>query len=428
MSGHSKWSKIKRQKGATDSKRGALFTRLGNQITVAAREGGGNPEMNFKLKLAIDLAKNGNLPKDNIERAIKRGTGELAGERIEEIIYEGFGTDGVAVMVQALTDNRNRTSAAVKHVFTKYGGNLGGPGAVSWMFEKRGILRLDQINAELELKLIDQGYVDANTLCILLSYSGTTEEVLATRSQALKAKAKIFTITNGGTLAKWTKQQRLPHYIFDDSVGNPSQQPRMGLGYTMIGELALFARLGFIKVSDAEIKSIVELLRRKNRSWGMDMPLAKNPAKQLAKKLQNKIVQLVASEHLTGNIHIWANQTNETAKTLSDYRVISELNHHLLEGLKYPIENRKHVHFLFFESDLYDKRNQFRYKVTQKVIIGNKLKYDRVKLRANTRLAQAFELLAFGTYVTFYQGILSNQNPAKIPWVDLFKVELKKRH
>jgi len=160
MSGHSKWSTIKRQKGAADAKRGALFTRLGNQITVAAREGGGDPEMNFKLKLAIDMAKAGNLPKENMERAIKRGTGELAGEKIEEIIYEGFGPDGVAIMLQALTDNRNRTSSAVKHLFSKFGGNLGGPKAVSWMFIKRGVLRTPQVDQALELALIDAGVED----------------------------------------------------------------------------------------------------------------------------------------------------------------------------------------------------------------------------------------------------------------------------
>ena len=160
MSGHSKWSSIKRQKGATDAKRGAVFTKLANQITLAAREGGGDPEMNFKLRLALDVARQSNLPKDNMERAIKRGTGELEGGRIEEITYEGFGPGGVAVLIQAVTDNRNRTSASVKHLLSKYGGSLGGPNTVAWMFENRGVIRISQADENLELELIDAGAID----------------------------------------------------------------------------------------------------------------------------------------------------------------------------------------------------------------------------------------------------------------------------
>lgn len=160
MSGHSKWAKIRRQKGATDNKRGALFTKLGNAITVAAKIGGNDPDSNFKLRLAIDKAKAGSMPKDNIERAIKRGLGELEGGKIEEITYEGFGPGGIAFMVEALTDNRNRTSSAMKHILTKYGGSLDGPNSVAWMFAQKGIIRIKEINDELELELIDAGAAD----------------------------------------------------------------------------------------------------------------------------------------------------------------------------------------------------------------------------------------------------------------------------
>lgn len=160
MSGHSKWAQIHRQKGVADAKRGAIFTRLGNAITIAAKAGGGGPETNFKLRLAIDQAKAANMPKDNIERAIKRGTGELAGGKIETITYEGFGPAGVAVMIEGVTDNRNRTSASIKHLFSKFGGNLGGPNTVSWMFEQKGVLRVSSVDDELELELIDSGVQD----------------------------------------------------------------------------------------------------------------------------------------------------------------------------------------------------------------------------------------------------------------------------
>lgn len=160
MSGHSRWAQIHRQKGSTDTKRGALFTRLGNVVTVAAKAGGGNPETNFRLRLAIDQAKAANVPKDNIERAIKRGTGEGGGGPIDTVTYEGFGPGGVALMVECLTDNRNRTSASMKHLLTKHGGNLGGPNSVSWLFEPKGVLHVSNLTEALELELIDAGALD----------------------------------------------------------------------------------------------------------------------------------------------------------------------------------------------------------------------------------------------------------------------------
>jgi YebC/PmpR family DNA-binding regulatory protein len=136
MSGHSKWSTIKRKKGAADAKRGAIFTRLGREITVAAREGG-DPDSNFRLRLAIDKARAENMPKDNIERAIKRGTGEdKEAAAFEEIMYEGYGPKGVAMMIETVTDNRNRSVADIRHALTKSGGSMGEVGSVSWQFER----------------------------------------------------------------------------------------------------------------------------------------------------------------------------------------------------------------------------------------------------------------------------------------------------
>lgn len=137
MSGHSKWSTIKRKKAANDAKRGALFTRLAREITIAAREGGGDLETNFTLRLAIERAKNQNMPKDNIERAIRRGTGEdKEGAELEQILYEGYAPHGIAVMIEVVTDNRNRTVAELRHVLTRSGGNLADAGAVSWQFRR----------------------------------------------------------------------------------------------------------------------------------------------------------------------------------------------------------------------------------------------------------------------------------------------------
>src|SRR6266542_122574 len=140
MSGHSKWAGIKHKKAIVDAKRGQAFTRASREITIAAKEGGGNPEGNFRLRLAIQKAREINMPTDRIQAAIKRGTGELAGEKLEEIRYEGYGPAGVAIMVDAFTDNRNRTSASIKHRFSKFGGNLGETNSVGWMFARKGVI------------------------------------------------------------------------------------------------------------------------------------------------------------------------------------------------------------------------------------------------------------------------------------------------
>jgi len=140
MSGHSKWSTIKRKKGAKDAKRGAIFTRLGKDITLAARDGGGDINMNANLRLAVKKAKAANMPNDNIDRAIKKGTGELAGQKYESYVYEGYGPHGVALLIEVLSDNKNRTVPEIRHLLTKHNGNLGESGCVNWMFEKKGII------------------------------------------------------------------------------------------------------------------------------------------------------------------------------------------------------------------------------------------------------------------------------------------------
>jgi YebC/PmpR family DNA-binding regulatory protein len=143
MAGHSKWKQIKHKKAAADAKRGAKFTKLIKEITIAARQGGGDPAGNPRLRTAIDTAKAANMPNDNIDRAIKKGTGELEGVNYEEATYEGFGPGNAAIIVQVTTDNLNRTVADIRHIFSRNGGNLAGPNAVAWMFEKKGQMLID---------------------------------------------------------------------------------------------------------------------------------------------------------------------------------------------------------------------------------------------------------------------------------------------
>jgi YebC/PmpR family DNA-binding regulatory protein len=163
MSGHSKWSQIKRQKGANDVKRGAIFTKMTREIMLAAREGGGDPEGNFRLRLAMDRARAVNVPAANVQRAIERATGGADGAQVESVMYEGYGPGGVSVMVEAATDSRNRTAAEVRAAFTRHNGKLGEPGSVQWIFEQKGIIEIDASGRdpdEIELLAIDAGAED----------------------------------------------------------------------------------------------------------------------------------------------------------------------------------------------------------------------------------------------------------------------------
>jgi len=165
MSGHSKWSTIKHKKAAEDAKRGKVFTKLIREISIAARSGGGDPHSNPRLRTAVRNAQAANMPKDNIERAIKKGTGELPGVSYEETTFEGYGPGGAAVYVRVLTDNRNRTTAEIRHAFTRYNGNLGESGCVAWMFDRKGLITLDAEGVDEEKLMtvaLDAGAEDVN--------------------------------------------------------------------------------------------------------------------------------------------------------------------------------------------------------------------------------------------------------------------------
>ncbi len=166
MSGHNKWSSIKHKKGAADAKRGKLFTKLVKEIIIAAREGGGDPDTNPRLRVAVNAARKANMPNSNIERAIKRGTGEIQGAQYEAYTYEGYGHNGVAIIVEALTDNKQRTVSEVRHIFSKYGGSLGETGSVSWIFEQKGLITIPKEGVdedELMMDALDAGADDLDT-------------------------------------------------------------------------------------------------------------------------------------------------------------------------------------------------------------------------------------------------------------------------
>jgi YebC/PmpR family DNA-binding regulatory protein len=194
MSGHSKWSTIKRQKGANDARRGALFTKMGKEITVAARAGGADPEANYRLRLAVDKARAVNMPTDNINRAIERATGTDQADAFEEIVYEGYGLGGVALLVEAATDNKNRTAAEVRSIFTKAGGSLGGAGSVAWQFEARGLISVEQGSGDpddIALLAIDAGAIDVDTESDPLEISTEPTDLEAVRTALEGAGVKV---------------------------------------------------------------------------------------------------------------------------------------------------------------------------------------------------------------------------------------------
>lgn len=194
MSGHSKWSTIKRKKGALDAKRGKIFTKLIKEITVAAKMGGGDPDSNPRLRLAVDNAKAQNMPQDNIQRAIKKATGELEGVSYSELTYEGYGPSGVAVLVESLTDNKNRAVAEVRHLFSKYGGSLGETGSVAWMFERKGIITLpkkDKSEEEIFEIILEAGADDLTTEEDFFEVATSVEQLEPVRKQLVDVGVEI---------------------------------------------------------------------------------------------------------------------------------------------------------------------------------------------------------------------------------------------
>jgi glucose/mannose-6-phosphate isomerase len=267
-------------------------------------------------------------------------------------------------------------------------------------------------------------YVNENTLVIISSYSGNTEETISDFYDALNKKAQIYGITTGGKLKELFIQNNIPSYIFEDKE-NPSGQPRFGLGYSVASILALLSHCEFIFTLDEEMDVVVAEIKKFSKDLDVDVPNNTNIAKSMAEKIKGTIPILVASEHLLGSSHSFKNILNETAKSFSSLFDIPELNHHLMEGLKYPEKGRQLLKFLFIESELYNERVKKRYPITQEVLEKNDVNYFIYKARLKTKLMQAFEIMMLGSYTAFYLALLYGTDPKSIPWVDYFKERLK---
>ncbi len=205
MSGHSKWSSIKHKKAATDAKRGQLFTKLARDITMAAKQGDPDPEMNASLRLAIQRAKDSNMPNDNIDRAMKRGSGGGDADHLEEIAYEGYGPGGTAIIVEAVTDNRNRTVAEVRLAFTRGGGNLAETGAVAWQFDLRGVINIDATDADIdEVQLVA---IEADALDVDVAEDGSYVEVITEPSDVQTVRDAL---SEAGFIVEHAELAKLP--------------------------------------------------------------------------------------------------------------------------------------------------------------------------------------------------------------------------
>ncbi|MBT4433343.1 SIS domain-containing protein [Candidatus Falkowbacteria bacterium] len=267
-------------------------------------------------------------------------------------------------------------------------------------------------------------YVNKKTLCIISSYSGTTEETLSTLKEARKKGAKIFIITTGGKLNKFALKYKIPSYIFEPK-NNPCNEPRMGLGYSIFGQIIIFNKLGLLKITNKEFKSVIKTIKKFNNKFNIENK-KNNYSLEVAKKIHNKIPIVIGSEILLGNIHAFNNQINENAKNFSTRMELPNINHHLLEGLREPKSNQKNLCFIFLNSHLYHKRNQKRYEITKKVIKKNKINFTEYSLSSKTKLDQVFEALVFGSYASFYLAMLNKINPSPVPFVDFFKKEIGK--
>jgi glucose/mannose-6-phosphate isomerase len=288
-------------------------------------------------------------------------------------------------------------------------------------------LTVDRVRTPVEIftEYDIPSYTNPETLVILNSYSGNTEETLSAAHQALSAKANILGITTGGKLAKFLDKEDLPAYIYEPKA-NPSAQPRMGLGYSISATMSLLAKCGFIQMTHDDVYSLVVLIRNFIKEFEVDIRLHDNIAKKTAQKLKNKLPVIISARHLKGVSHAFKNQLNENSKVTSFMFDLPELNHHLLEGLRFPAKARETLHFFFFDSDLYSDKINRRVKLTKEVIEKNGYHYGSYPLRSDKKLSQIFEVLCFGSFVSFYLAIIYGVDPSKIPWVDYFKERLSK--
>jgi len=268
-------------------------------------------------------------------------------------------------------------------------------------------------------------FVDESTLVIVSSYSGTTEEILSVLEESLERGAKIIGIGSGSKLIKNLKREGLPYYHFDTKY-NPCGQPRAGLGYLIGGVLGFLSQLGFVNFSDQNMEKVLVAIGEANKRFGLDCKLEQNQAKKTASDLLGKIPIVVAAQFLAGNAHIFANQINENAKTFSAYFLLPDINHHLLEGIRFPANLGERIKFVFLETNQYSKKIKARVEITKEVLSKVGVESISYSVKSVDRSEAAFEVLALSSWASFYLAIANEIDPTPIPNVEFFKQQLAK--
>lgn len=266
-------------------------------------------------------------------------------------------------------------------------------------------------------------FVDRNTLVIASSYSGTTEESVTALHEAHARGAKCLVLAEGGELARLAKRWSIPAYIFTASA-NPSGQPRMGVGYMLFGTIGLLSAAGQLRLTDAQVGSVVRRVRAFAPRWSENVPFGKNRAQQLARKLVYRVPIIVGSEHLEHAALAFRNRLHENSKHFAEYFPLPALNHHLLEGLGYP---KQRLFVIFLSSDRVFERTRRRYAITKRVFSRHGIPSEDIRFTASTALEEVCVQLAFSGYVSFWLAMEHKLDPSPIPWVKYFKAQLAKR-
>lgn len=268
-------------------------------------------------------------------------------------------------------------------------------------------------------------FVDEHSLVVLSSYSGTTEEVLAAATDAEDRNAQIMVICAGGALLELAQQKGYAHYIIDP-VHNPSDQPRMAIGYSVFGTIGLLEKAGLLTLTDADVHAVTSTVQAQVEKCSVEVIGESNPAKMLAYLMIDHQPVITVADFLEGAAHVSANQHNENAKAYVNYKVVPEINHHLMEGLRFPKSNASTHFFIFVNSVLYPPKVSLRMKLTQQIVESNEIQTTAVPLQAASKLEQAFEMISLFSFCSFYLAMLEGIDPSPIPFVDEFKDELKK--
>lgn len=266
-------------------------------------------------------------------------------------------------------------------------------------------------------------YVDENTLVIAGSYSGTTEETISCLKEGLAKGAKAIAIATGGTLEEMAKENNIPFYQVNPKF-NPCNQPRMGIGYSVFAFLTILSKLNIVKIQDSAIQNIKKALSQNNEKYGVSVASAQNPAKQLAQMLFDRIPVFIAGEFLIGAVHTIRNQLNENAKALAVYFPLPELDHHLLEALRFPNKITENDVYVFFHSKLYSEKITKRSIITKEVVEEKGHKTFVFEPSSSDKLSQIMELINFGSYAGYYLSLLYGIDPSPITAVQNFKKKL----